>query len=611
MARRKHRNRAPRTDPATKAFEQGWKTVREHPLFAPLEQMTWLVRDPDRSRCPVDGWAIVSDTETIHVHPTRRGEPEEWTWVLAHCLLHLGFGHIRPQKNMRAWNVACDVVVDHFLAGLKLGRAPKGVIVPERRSAHEEKLYIQLQRGHIPADLLATGTAGPGVADMELEQVEGNHRFTSWTRKQWLEEWERRFAYALTSAATHAVSVAGGDLENNGSHQRTKSAAERARRWFVASFPLLGALASSFEIVEQPEVCRRLGISVAAIDPESQELFISPGAGLGESECRFVVAHELLHVGLRHLQRRQGRDPFLWNVACDYVINGWLQEMGVGEMPSLGALYDPELDKLSAEAVYDRIVTDLRRYRRLCSFAGRGAPDILERGQPGWWCGARGMELDDFYRRCLTQGLSYHESEGRGFLPGGLIEEIRALDQPPISWDVELARWFDYHFAPLEKHRTYARPSRRQSATPDIPRPRYVEAPTENKGRTFGVVLDTSCSMDRKLLAKSLGAIASYSMARDVPAARVVFCDAAVYDQGYLPPEAIADVVKVKGRGGTVLQPAIDLLERAPDFPKDGPILIITDGWCDRLRVRRDHAFLLPRGAALPFAPKGQIFRVE
>ena len=242
---------------------------------------------------------------------------------------------------------------------------------------------------------------------------------------------------------------------------------------------------------------------------------------------------------------------------------------------------------------------------------GVGLGDILERGGPDWWAQGDGVDLDAFYRRCLSQGLVYHEGQGRGFLPAGLVEEIRALSQPPIPWDVELAQWFDEYFAPLEMMRSYARPSRRQSATPEIPRPRWVPAWGAEDGRTFGVVLDTSGSMDRDVLAKALGSIASYALSRDVPGVRVVFCDAAVYDQGYMPPEAIADRVKVKGRGGTVLQPGIDLLEAAEDFPKEGPLLIITDGWCDRLHIRRDHAFLIPFGGHLPFVPRGKVFRIQ
>jgi predicted metal-dependent peptidase len=298
-------------------------------------------------------------------------------------------------------------------------------------------------------------------------------------------------------------------------------------------------------------------------------------------------------------------------VACDYVINGWLRDMGLGEMPAVGGLYDPELKNLSAEAIYDRIVTDLRRYRKLCTLRGIGLSDIIERGTAEWWRRSDGMALDEWYRQCLSQGLVYHESSGRGLLPLGLVEEIRALDVPPIAWDVELAQWFDRYFPPQEKVRSYARASRRQSATPDIARPRWVTAPDAESGRTFGVVLDTSGSMDRQLLAKALGAIASYSLARDVPAARVVFCDAQAYDQGYMPPEDIAERVQVRGRGGTVLQPGIDLLENAENFPKTGPLLIITDGDCDRVRVRREHAFLLPVGHSLPFVPKGEVFRIR
>jgi predicted metal-dependent peptidase len=90
-----------------------------------------------------------------------------------------------------------------------------------------------------------------------------------------------------------------------------------------------------------------------------------------------------------------------------------------------------------------------------------------------------------------------------------------------------------------------------------------------------------------------------------------VFCDAAACDAGDLPVDEIAGRVGIRGRGGTVLQPAIDLLQRAPDFPPDGPLLIITDGECDVLRVRRTHAFLIPLGARLPFTPRGEVFHLR
>ena len=255
------------------------------------------------------------------------------------------------------------------------------------------------------------------------------------------------------------------------------------------------------------------------------------------------------------------------------------------------------------------IISDMRKYEKLNTFRGYHKGDIIG-GSTGK--DANGVTLDDFCRSAMQQGLEYHISSGRGLIPAGLIEEIRALSMPPIPWDVALAKWFDVYFAPLEKHRTYARPSRRQASTPDIPRPRYAPLDIPVDSRTFGVVIDTSGSMEAKTIGKALGSIASYSVAHEVPFARVVFCDADAYDAGYISPEDIAGKVAVKGRGGTRLQPGIDMMENAKNFPKDGPILIITDGEIEEhLDIKHEHAYLLPKGCRLPFRAKGDVFYFE
>jgi predicted metal-dependent peptidase len=78
-----------------------------------------------------------------------------------------------------------------------------------------------------------------------------------------------------------------------------------------------------------------------------------------------------------------------------------------------------------------------------------------------------------------------------------------------------------------------------------------------------------------------------------------------------MSPDAIMGNVRIRGRGGTVLQPGIDFLDRAEDFPKDGPILVITDAICDRFVVKREHAIMIPRGSRLPFQPRGEVFAFE
>ncbi len=589
-------------DIAYENYYKGYNLINCHPMFAPLLHHVQVIRT-EGNLCPEKGWAVITRNGYLHIHPTRRGDPLEWAYVIAHCLLHLGLGHFKEKSDNIKWNTACDCYIAKFLSDMKLGRAPSEIQYKIDFSApSEEQLYNDFVEKGIPPILINFGTAGVNCGDMIMADLS----------KTWyghIIDWEACFAKGLSMAVTSAVNVAGGYEPFLGADKECLTTAVKAKNWFISSYPLLGALAASFTIIEDPVLCARMDISVAAVNSCLREIYINPAAGLDEYECRFVMAHELLHVGLSHQARCQGRDPFLWNIACDYVINGWLVEMGLGELPKLGGLYDPDLKGLSAESIYDRIVLDLRKFRKLATLRGIGLGDILDKGNPDWWATGDGITLDEFYRRSLGQGLSYHEEQGRGFIPLGLIEEIRALSQPPVPWDVELAQWFDNYFSPLEKVRTYARPSRRQSSTPDIARPRYVPATGSEDGRTYGVILDTSGSMDRSLLAKALGAIASYSISRDVPYVRVVFCDAAVYDQGFMAPEAIVDRVKVRGRGGTILQPGIDLLEKAEDFPNNGPLLIITDGYCEPLKIHREHAFLIPKGSNLPFIPRGKVFR--
>ena len=583
-----------------KAIALGHDIVSTHPLFEALCHAVYMQYES----MPQKDWAYVTSAGVIYVNQDKKGQPNEWAYVIAHCLLHLGLHHHQPKEQQELWNIACDCYITKFLAELKFGQAPKEMSNPLFEAiSSEEKLYERFLREGVPDDLKGYSTM-PGQVDFVISQNQtgylyrGNSNFAA------------LFAQGLSKAVQSAIRVAGG-VENTLGGTTRVTQAQRAKAWFMSSYPLFGALAADFTIIEDPLICTRMDISVAAIAVETKEIYLNTAVGMTDEEMRFLMAHELLHAGLSHATRRQGRDPYLWNVACDYVINGWLIDMQIGEMPAFGGLYDPALKGLSAESIYDRIVTDIRMYRKLRTFRGQGIGDMIETNPPDFWEGKVGVDLDAFYRRALSQGLSYHMTQERGYLPQGLIEEIRSLAQPPIAWDVALAKWFDRMFQPIEKVRTYTRPSRRQASTPDIARPRWIHQSGEEDGRTFAVLIDTSGSMDRLLLGKALGTIASYSIAKDVPFVRVIFCDAVAYDAGYLAPEELLTKVKVRGRGGTVLQPGIQLLEAAQDFPKDGPILIITDGQCDRLAIKRQHAFVLPQGAKLPFEPKGEVFRMK
>ncbi|MET9470020.1 hypothetical protein ABZY44_35560 [Streptomyces sp. NPDC006544] len=583
-------------DAATLAYEAGRAAVRQNPALGAVSAT--FCRSLQCASCAAAGLAVVSSNGVVHSHPTLRAEPAAWAWALAHCLLHLGFGHVpaseegdRPQPD-RADLAARCVVVNRFLLNFPVGRAPDR-LPGAYPGGDEEQLAGAWRQGGVPPRYEDCAASAPGTPDQIL---------VPWRNGNAAPDWQTGFAHALTRSVSATMDLAAG---REGHRPQPW---ERALNWFVSSYPLLGGLAAGLRIVADAELSRAQGIGIAAVSASAGEIYVNPLRSFTDGEWRFILAHEMLHAALRHGERRGARDPYLHNVAADYVVNGWLVEMGVGEMPE-GLLYDPELKDLSAEEVYDRITGDLRRMRRLATLRGKGRGDILGEPLPHPGSGPY-TDLDEFYRRGLVQGFDLHEHGERGLLPAGLVEEIRALAHPPVPWDVRLARWFDEYVPRPQPVRSFARPARRQASTPDIPRAgRYF--PAEETARcTFGVVLDTSGSMGTALLGKALGAIASYAEARDVPAARVVFCDAAPYDAGYLPPTEIAGRVKIRGRGGTALQPGIDLLLRAEDFPPGAPVLVITDGWTDTLRIRREHAFLVPQGASLPFTPRGPVFRL-
>jgi predicted metal-dependent peptidase len=571
----------------------GFGLVYYDRLFGKIVQTPHVVNARDDTRILSGEWAAVTSNGVILCNTRIRGSAGEWAYAIAHCLLHLCLDHFREHQDARAWNLACDLQVGRFLDGVRFGVQPLAYHYSvSALGGDEEAVYRELtMRRAVPADYRS---------DLVFERQRRPNAFPE------------RFAIALRKAVTEAVRIAGGvDPAAAWREAAPGSIAAQAQAWFVAHYPLLGAVATSFEVIEDVDACRALDVSVAAVWPAEKRIIINPLAGLSLEEMKFVMAHEILHAALRHEQRVEGRDFFLWNCAADFVINLWLVEMGVGEKP-FGLLYDPALKGLSAESVYDRITRDLRLRRRLLksvTFAGRGRPDMIEPRSVDWWERGRGVDLDAFYRSALAQGLELHGTQERGLLPAGLVEEIQAQALPPIPWEVKLAQWLDQFFPTPEYRRSYARPSRRQAATPEIPRPRVVLQEGWDEARTFGVVIDTSGSMDRITLARGLGAVASYCVSREIPAVRVVFCDAAAYDQGYMSAEDVAGRVRVRGRGGTELQPGVDLLQGAGDFPDEGPILVITDTFCEpTLRVRREHAYLVPFGRRLPFPPRGPVF---
>jgi len=75
-----------------------------------------------------------------------------------------------------------------------------------------------------------------------------------------------------------------------------------------------------------------------------------------------VYLHELLHMALLHIFRRGIRDPKIFNIAADIVVNGMIENEGKVKIPSIG-IRDKKLEHLSVEEVYEIILKNKINYQ--------------------------------------------------------------------------------------------------------------------------------------------------------------------------------------------------------------------------------------------------------
>jgi len=98
------RSESAQLDEATQQWQLGLGALFENPLFQPLLTYARAFRAQNYGpEIPKDGWIVVTAEGRVFCHPTRRATATEWNYVIAHGLLHLGFGHFtRGRASSRA-----------------------------------------------------------------------------------------------------------------------------------------------------------------------------------------------------------------------------------------------------------------------------------------------------------------------------------------------------------------------------------------------------------------------------------------------------------------------------------------------------------------------------
>ena len=103
-----------------------------------------------------------------------------------------------------------------------------------------------------------------------------------------------------------------------------------ARIGLLLRHPFFGNMATRLRIQEGDD-----WLGTAAVDGRNLYFNTQFFNALSNKEIEFVIAHEILHCVFDHLGRREGRDPMIYNIAADYIVNNLLVRDRIGQIPKL------------------------------------------------------------------------------------------------------------------------------------------------------------------------------------------------------------------------------------------------------------------------------------
>ena len=122
------------------------------------------------------------------------------------------------------------------------------------------------------------------------------------------------------------------------------------KRKMLVKYPFFGSVVASVGYEENKD------IPTAATDGETIYYNSEYLEGLSVEEQTFVFAHEVCHIAFNHILRSEGKNPELWNIATDGVINQFLKRDGLKMAP--GGVDMAEAINYDAEQLYEKLLQE-------------------------------------------------------------------------------------------------------------------------------------------------------------------------------------------------------------------------------------------------------------
>ena len=130
-----------------------------------------------------------------------------------------------------------------------------------------------------------------------------------------------------------------------------------ARIGLLLRHPFFGNMATRLKIVAADD-----WLGTAAVDGRSLYYNTQFFNAMNNKEIEFVVAHEILHMVFDHLGRREDRNPMIYNISADYIVNNTLVRDRIGQIPSIVDCYqDFKYEDWTSEEVYDDVYEEAKK----------------------------------------------------------------------------------------------------------------------------------------------------------------------------------------------------------------------------------------------------------
>jgi len=352
---------------------------------------------------------------------------------------------------------------------------------------------------------------------------------------------------------------------------------DKAKAQLLGKSPFFATLMMGTQLVENND------IPTAATDGKKIYYNAAFIDGLSVDLVQFVLAHELGHMMYEHVSRKGTRDPMLFNVAGDYVINLLLKDDGFTIWDK--ALYDEKYRGMSTEQVYHELMKNPPPRQP----SGGMGQDLLDPAGGPEQASQNATEM----RQRVAQAANVARMAGK--MSGGIARLVDEVLNPKVRWQ-DLLR--DYMTRANKDDESWGRRNRRFSGV-------YLPARYSERMGEITLVVDTSGSIGPEELnqvAAEIQAIADQIRPEGI---RVVWADAKVAGEQMFEQGEELKLVPQGGGGTDMRVPLEHIVQYNPEIA-----VLLTDGYTPWPDVEPEYPLIVccTTNAEVPV---GQIVRLD